>query len=116
MKIPIFKNFLATSYFKAFFLNALVISLLTVAAMTMHASLRSSDGVLNIFFYKIFSGDEKTKTIKFEMAIFINFVMTFFYVLCIMLFLYVLIGFGGGMITPLSKTARKQIPFTEIFD
>jgi heme exporter protein D len=115
MQIPIFKNFLATSYFKAFVLNAFVISLLTVAAMAMHASLRSPSGYLNKVFYDIFSGDEKTKTLEFETAIFINFIITFLYVLIVMIVLYVLIGFGGGMITPLNKSARKQIPFTELF-
>ena len=115
MQIPIFKNFLATSYFKAFILNALVISLISIAAMTMHSSLRSSEGTLNKFFYNLLYGDDKTKTLKFETAILINFIMTFVSVLCVMMLLYVFIGYGGGMITPLNKSLRTQIPFTKLF-
>ena len=115
MQIPIFKNFLATSYFKAFVINSIVISLISVAAMTTHASLHSQNGTLNKFFYKMFYGNNKIKMLKFEEAILITFVITFFSVLCIMLVLYILIGFGGGMITPLDKSIRKQIPFTELF-
>lgn len=115
MQIPIFKNFLATSYFKAFVINSLVISLLSVAAMTTHASLHSQSGTLNKFFNKVFYGNSDTISLKFEETVLITFVITFLSVLFIMMILYILIGFGGGMITPLDKSVRKQIPFTELF-
>ena len=115
MQIPIFKKFLATSYFKAFIINALVISLMSISAMTLHASLRSSDGLLNNFFYKLLHGGNKTDTLGIKSSIVINFIITFISVLFIMIFLYVLIGFGGGMITPLNKSERQQIPFTDLF-
>tara|TARA_Y100000389_G_scaffold170179_1_gene176989 strand:- start:962 stop:1306 length:345 start_codon:yes stop_codon:yes gene_type:complete len=114
MQIPIFKNFLATSYFKAFVLNALVVSLITITAMTTQMSLDSPNGTLNKLFNKLVNNNNNT-TIKFEIELLINFIITFCSVLCIMIFLYILVGFGGGMITPLNKKERKQIPFTELF-
>ena len=115
MQIPIFKNFLATSYFKAFVINSLVISLISVVAMTTHYSLHMQNGLLNKFFNKLFYRENETTTLKFEETILITFVITFISVLFIMLILYILIGFGGGMITPLDKSIRKQIPFIELF-
>ena len=114
MQIPIFKNFLATSYFKAFVLNALVVSLITITAMTTEMSLDSPDGKLNKLFNQIFKNNLTTK-IRFEHVLIINFFITFCSVLFIMILLYILVGFGGGMITPLDKNVRKQIPFTELF-
>ena len=117
IKIPIFKNFLATSYLKAFILEALVVSLISLATVTTHYSLSTRNGVLNKFFYHLFYGNDKSHKshiLKFEIILLINFLLTFLSVFCILLLLYVLIGFGGGMITPLNKQKREQIPFTKL--
>ena len=115
MQIPIFKNFLATSYFKAFVINSLVIALISVVAMTTHYSLHMQNGTLHTFFNKMFNHNHAFSPLKFKETVVITFIITFISVLLIMLIMYILIGFGGGMITPLNKSIRKQIPFTELF-
>ena len=116
MRIPIYHNFLATSYLKAFILNALVISLISGAAMVTHESLIRENGTLNKFFYNMLYDGNKSYILRFETKIIINFIVTFVSVLCVLMILYVLIGFGGGMITPLEgNTARKQIRFSDLF-
>lgn len=116
MRIPIFHNFLATSYLKAFILNALVISLISVAAVATHASLIQNNGTLNRFFYNMLYDGNKSYILRFETKLFINFIVTFISVLCVLVALYVLVGFGGGMITPLEgNTVRKQIRFSDLF-
>ena len=114
MQIPIFENFIETSYFKAFVLNALVVSLITITAMATTMSLDSPDGTLNKLFNRIFKNNTKKK-LRFEHKLIINFIITFCTVLFIMLSLYILIGYGGGMIAPQNKNIRKKIPFTEVF-
>ena len=89
MRIPIFREFLATSYLKAFILDAIVVALISIVATTLHTSLSHSEGALYQFFYRLFYGDDKSHVLSFRLKLQINFYNNiYFCILCFDFFIY----------------------------
>lgn len=76
---PLIEGFKADSFTKAFILNALSSSIIASVAITVKDRL-----------------DKYTKY-DIELKIFLTFVITFFITLLSFSFMYILFGFGGGM-------------------
>ena len=76
---PLINNFKADSFTKAFILNALSSSIIASVAITVKDRL-----------------DTYTKY-DIELKIFLTFTITFFITLLSFSFMYILFGFGGGM-------------------
>ena len=77
---PLIQNFKANSYGKAFILNAISSSIIASVAITVKDRL-----------------DKYTKY-DIDLKIFLTFIITFFITLISFSFMYILFGFGGGML------------------
>lgn len=77
--IPLIKNFKASTYFKAFILNAISSSIIASVAIMVKDRL-----------------DKYTKY-HINIKIILTFIITFFITLISFSIMYVLFGFGGGM-------------------
>lgn len=77
--IPLIKNFKASTYMKAFILNAISSSIIASVAIMVKDRL-----------------DKYTKY-HINIKIILTFIITFFITLISFLIMYVLFGFGGGM-------------------
>ena len=87
-KIPLIRDFFATTYFKAFVLNAIAAAFIAALSIEMRSYLdnisRKAKGGWNLT-------DATKTTIVFISA----FTIAMFVYAC----MYVLVGFGGGMLT-----------------
>ena len=77
---PLIKNFKANTYVKAFILNAISSSIIASVAITVKDRL-----------------DQYTKY-DINLKIILTFIITFFITLISFSFMYILFGFGGGML------------------
>ena len=90
--IPIFKNFFATSFLKAFILNAIVVAIISALSIQMRSYL-DNIGIRAKGGWKL---SDLTKTI-------IVVISGFTIAMIVYLIMYLLVGFGGGMLAPLKR-------------
>lgn len=92
-KLPLYKNFFADTFIKAFILNAIAVAVISTLSIEMRSYLdavsRDAKGSWNL--------NNSTKTI-------IVFTSAFIVAIVVYILLYVVVGFGGGMLT-----AKKSI-------
>ena len=92
--MPIVKNFKSTQQWKAFTLNSIASALVVVIAITTKQYLDRLD------FYDKTSDKNKKLNIGYEIAsITITLLVTFSTSMIVFLIMFLLFGFGGGMIT-----------------
>lgn len=94
-KFPVVKNFYATSIFKAFILNAIAVALIATMAVELRKELNDVKGRFYLLVNPLFAGNELTerqKAIVVAIASFLGAILVYH-------FMYLLFGFGGGMLT-----------------
>lgn len=92
-KIPLIQNFKATNYFNAFILNALASAAIAALAIEIRSQLYQEKSFILIFFSNFYGQLSKSqKTL-------IVFITAFFTAICIYFIMYLIFGFGGGMLT-----------------
>ena len=88
LKLPLVKGFFATTYFKAFILNAITVAIIAALSIEVRSYLdyvgRKAKGGWDL--------SDSAKTL-------IVFVSAFSVAIVVYVSLYVLVGFGGGMLT-----------------
>ena len=87
-RLPLIKSFFATTYFKAFVLNAISVAVIAALSIEMRS-------ILDRIGIKAKGGwdlSDPTKTA-------IVFVSAFTIAMMVYFLLYILVGFGGGMLT-----------------
>lgn len=97
-RLPVLKNFYATSIFKAFILNAIAVALIATMAVELRKELDDVKGSFYLLVNPLFAGNELTerqKAIVVAIASFLGAILVYH-------FMYLIFGFGGGMLT--SKT------------
>ena len=86
--VPLYKNFFADTFIKAFILNAISVAVISALSIEMRSYLdavgRDAKGSWNL--------NDPTKTI-------IVFTSAFIVAIIVYILLYVIVGFGGGMLT-----------------
>jgi hypothetical protein len=92
---PFIRNFGTTSIFKAFILNALAVSLISTFTVEIRKQLSNVNSYLYRAINSIFKDElsEKKKTLIVAIS-------SFFAAIMVYLFMFLLLGFGGGMLTP----------------
>lgn len=94
MKIPIFKNFRSTNVWKAFALNSIVAMIILVLSITTKTAL---DKYMD-------SSGQPIKQTNTWVSVLITMVVTFATTFGAFSLMYILFGFGGGMlVTPSTK-------------
>ena len=88
IRLPLIRGFFATTYFKAFILNAVTVAIIAALSIEMRSYLdsagRKAKGGWDL--------SDPAKTL-------IVFVSAFTVAIIVYMSLYVLVGFGGGMLT-----------------
>lgn len=97
--LPLVKSFYATTIFKAFILNAIAVALIATFAVEIRRELNDVKGRFYLFVNPFFSGEamtERQKAIVVALASFIGAILVYH-------IMYVVVGFGGGMLTSSSN-------------
>jgi hypothetical protein len=103
MKVPIFKDFKATTLFKAFILNGLCVAIIATLSVEIRHILEDKRSHEYIFFNKIFGNFTKLRNLTEFQKVFIVFIVTFLFALVAYHVLYLFFGYGGGMINEFSN-------------
>ena len=85
----IYKHFRATTFFKAFLLNAILISISAVCAYFIHDLITKYHNKINLY-----------------IIILLTFLGTFITAMVVQIFMFYVFAFGGGMLT--RKSPRKH--------
>lgn len=91
---PLTMRFRATTYTKAFILNAIVAAAIAVFAVEMRVLIHKRTGSTYTYINKIIPGDELSE----EQIIGVVFFGTFIVAIVVYLFMYILFGYGGGLL------------------
>ena len=94
MKLPVVKGFYATSFIKAFLLNALAVALVAATGIELRQLLDEEKSLAYLFFNNVFLGGGLTEADK-AMIVFLG---TFVFALVVYIVMYLLFGYGGGML------------------
>ena len=94
MKFPIVNTFKATSYFKAFILNALVAGIITALAIELRLQLE----VNTSNYYKFWVNVYNVKKLKESHKLIVSFFITFIVALVAYHSFFILFLFGGGQL------------------
>jgi len=108
MTLPIFTRFKATSYFKAFILNALAATIISVVAIEFRLALEDEKNSYYGFWSNIY--DKKKITILDKLILTI--ISTFVASLLVYHIMYFVFLFGGGQ---LNLIPTKMATLTELF-
>ena len=102
IKLPLYKNFFADTLIKAFVLNAIAVAVISALSIEIRSYLDTLDRDVQGGWYL----SDFTKTI-------IVFTSAFLVAIIVYLLLYIVVGFGGGMLTNYkkSKSLMKQLHF-----
>jgi hypothetical protein len=92
--IPFISNFKSTTIPKAFILNGFVTAAITLFAVEMRQLFNDEKGKLYLFFNGFFEGSALTET-QIASIVFLATLLSAYIVYIIM---YVIVGFGGGML------------------
>jgi hypothetical protein len=95
IKLPLVKNFYATTVFKAFVLNAIAVALIATMAIELRRELDDVKGRLYLLVNPFFSGNTLTERQKATVVA----IASFMGAILVYHFMFVLFGFGGGMLT-----------------
>ena len=97
----------ATSFVKAFFLNALALALVSVGAIELRQTLSDDKSNTYLFFNSLLSGKAMSEIQKGAIVFISSFILSIF----TYLMMYLLFGFGGGL---LSDKAAFEPAFTKL--
>ena len=100
---PIIPGFYANSILKAFVLNAIAVALVAACSVELRQLLNEEKSGTYIFFNNFLSGGKLSEVQKAGIV----FIGSFIFALLTYLFLFILFGFGGGMLTSLHNTSEK---------
>ena len=98
-------GFKADTYFKAFILGSLVLSLTTIGALYIHD---------HLYYNKINNINKKESLLKLLSKIFILFFSTFIIGLLSYIIMFYLFGFGQGMLVNMPKSKYNKMVKTSI--
>lgn len=91
---PIIKNFKATSYFKAFMLNAIVGAIICAMAIELRLRLEDEKTVYYGFWSRIYNEKKLNNWHKLATSLFITFIVS----VIVYHFMYFVFLFGGGQL------------------
>jgi len=94
--IPIFKNFQATSFFKAFVINGIVFALITTLTIELRLKLEDEKSNYYILSQRIFNAKKLNMIHKILVVMVTSFLVSFLVYHLMMLFF----AYGGGMLAP----------------
>jgi len=100
MKFPIVNTFKATSYFKAFILNALVAGIITALAIELRLQLEDNTSK----YYKFWTNIYKVKTLGESHKLVSTFFITFVVALVAYHSFFFLFLYGGGQLNLMNDT------------
>lgn len=95
LSLPLIKSFYATTVLKAFVLNAIAVALIATFAVEIRRELDDVKGQFYLFINPFFAGSamtERQKAIVVALASFLGAILVYH-------IMYVVFGFGGGMLT-----------------
>ena len=95
LSLPIIKSFYATTVLRAFILNAIAVALIATFAVEIRRELDDVKGQFYLFVNPFFDGGamtERQKAVVVALASFIGAILVYH-------IMYVVFGFGGGMLT-----------------
>jgi len=97
MTIPLIKSFRATTLSKAFLINAFVSAVIATVIVEVRQSLEQGKGTIYSGLKQVFTGDNpfNTEVKKIRTTFFVGFIVAFM----VYNLLYLLMAFGGGMIS-----------------
>jgi hypothetical protein len=99
MKFPLIKSFKATSYFKAFILNALVAGIITALAIELRLQLE----VNTSNYYKFWVNVYNVKKLKESHKLIVSFIITFIVALVAYHSFFILFLYGGGQLNLINE-------------
>ena len=99
MNFPIIKSFKATSYFKAFILNALVAGIITALAIELRLQLE----VNTSNYYKFWVNIYNVKKLKESHKLIVSFIITFIVALVTYHSFFILFLYGGGQLNLINE-------------
>ena len=99
MNFPLTKSFKATSYFKAFILNALVAGIITALAIELRLQLE--DNTSN--YYKFWVNIYNVKKLKESHKLIVSFIITFIVALVAYHSFFILFLYGGGQLNLINE-------------
>ena len=100
---PIIPGFYANSILKAFILNAIAVALVAACSVELRQLLNEEKSGTYIFFNNFLSAGKLSEVQKASIV----FIGSFVFALLTYLFLFILFGFGGGMLTSIHHTSEK---------
>jgi hypothetical protein len=103
MAFPLFKDFKATTLFKAFILNGLCVAIIATLSVEIRHILEDKRSHEYIFFNNLFGNFTKLQNLTEYQKVFIVFIVTFFFALVSYHILYLFFDYGGGMINEFSN-------------
>jgi hypothetical protein len=109
MNFPLIKTFKATSYFKAFILNALVAGIITALAIELRLQLE----VNTSNYYKFWVNVYNVKKLKESHKLIVSFFITFIVALVAYHSFFILFLFGGGQLNLINESIAS---FKTLFD
>jgi len=99
MNFPLIKTFKATSYFKAFILNALVAGIITALAIELRLQLE----VNTSNYYKFWVNIYNVKKLKESHKLIVSFIITFIVALVAYHSFFILFLYGGGQLNLINE-------------
>ena len=97
--VPLIKNFYANSFINAFVLNALAVAIVAASSVELRQLLNNEKGNTYAFFNSLLKGKALTELQK-SIIVFLG---SFTIALATYVLLYLIFGFGGGMLTSLQS-------------
>ena len=100
LSLPLIKSFYATTVLKAFILNAIAVALIATFAVEIRRELDDVKGQFYLFVNPFFAGGamtERQKAVVVALASFLGAILVYH-------IMYVVFGFGGGMLTDSPKS------------
>ena len=97
MKItfPLIKNFRATTLIRAFFINAVAVAVIAALTIEVRLYVKQNASKKNLYFYNVS---------HLNKVIFVI-ISSFIIAIIVYLLLYLITGYGGGLIAPLKPAA-----------
>ena len=100
---PLVKGFYATSFIKAFVLNAIAVAMVAASSVELRQLLNEEKSNAYLFFNNFLSGGQLSEIQKAVIV----FVGSFIFAMLTYLFLFIVFGFGGGMLSGLGNISKK---------
>ena len=94
MEFPLFHNFKATSYAKAFILNAMISAIICALAIEFRLALEDD----KTYYYVFWSNIYNEKNLNIFHKLFVTLLITFIVSILVYLIMYFLVLFGGGQL------------------